>query len=404
MEQEEFNPDLTIYRETIANMLSNPQFRDSYMFYGFMIAQVTPIAKDFQAAAGVTFVRDHYVLYINPTLFDKFSLVQRLGVLKHEMQHIMNGHLSRVHDRDFMKFNYATDCAINQFIDRDHLPDGVIYPDNLPSKLSEVPKMLSAEQYYDIIDDEQLPKDDPNGSGGAGLDDHSVWEEATGDPELQADITKNMLESSMESTQKNRGNLPGNISDALELHSRKSEVNWKQLLRRLVSNKKANSRATLMRSSRRFPKREDIKGKTRDRTFTLAVIGDESGSVSSEELTEAINEIQHICKMTNTPLWYVPVDTVAHKPHQITKNQRTFNRSACGGTELNPAITMLNDHKIEHSAIVVITDGYLCSSDVEIFHEIPKKVFWLITSQGCIMPEMQVGRHVAVKLPAKKEE
>ena len=398
MEQKEFNPDLTVYQETVSHMLFNPSYKNDYMFYGCLVTKCTVIPKDFQAPAGVTFIRDHYVMYINPTLFDEFTLPQRLGVLKHEMQHIMNGHISRKEDRDHKKFNYATDCAINQFIDRSHLPDGCIYPDNLPSKIKDVPKMLSAEQYYDIIDDDQLPEEDQT------LDDHSVWEEATGDEDLQKDITKSMLDQAMETTQKERGNLPSNIADSLELHSRKSEVNWKKMLRNLVSNKKANIRSTIMRSSRRFPKREDIKGKTKDRTFSLAVIGDESGSVSSEELVEAINEIQHICKMTNTPLWYVPVDTRAHKPHQITKTQRSFNRSTCGGTNLNPALDMLHSEKIEHSAIIVITDGGLCTEDVMEFHKVPKKVFWLITSQGYIMPEMQIGRHVAVKLQAKKND
>jgi len=400
---EEYYSDLTVYSETIAHMLSNQQYKNTYMYYGYVISACTPVAKNFQAPAGVTFIRDHYVLYINPPLFDKFSLPERLGILKHEMLHVMNGHISRVEDRDFRKFNYATDCAINQLIDRDHLPDGVIYPDTLPTSHKKVPKMLSAEQYYDMIDDDQLP-DDPNGSGsGAGLDDHSVWEEATGDADLQKDVTKDMLEKALENTQKARGHIPSNVADCIELHSRKNEFNWKQMLRNLVSNKRANSRSTMMRSSRRFPKREDIKGKTKDRTFELAVICDVSGSMSNLALTQTLPEIHHICKLTNTPVKLVQVDTQPYPPEELKKTTSTFSRKAGGGTNLSPAIDTLKEYNVAFSALVVITDGWLSETDVQAFVEIRKPVIFLIEPEGEIMTKMTEGMCKAVKMAKRKE-
>ena len=84
--------------------------------------------------------------------------------------------------------------------------------------------------------------------------------------------------------------------------------------------------------------------------------------------------------MTKTSLDYVAIDTQAHAPVKITSTQRTFNRVASGGTNLHPAIDMLHKHHIDFQALVVITDGGLCSSDVAHFERLNKRVIWLITS------------------------
>ncbi len=397
MSEETKQPNLSrkIFEETVATALSSPTYRQSYMFYGFMLSQCQPIMKTMEAPAAITFIRDHYVLYINPELFDKFDMKERLAVLKHEMLHIMNGHIQRLEDRKHKAWNYATDCAINQMIDKDHLPKGCILPDNLPTELKKVPTHQSSEQYYDIV---KIDEDDDDQGNGNSMDDHSEWENADGDPDLQKDITKSMLEGAVNNTQKARGDTPSNIGDALELFSRANKANWRQLLRRIVGNKKANSRRTIMRSDRRFPGREDLRGKTKDRTFELLVIGDESGSVSNVELVDGVSEVLHICELTKSDLNYIAIDTQAHPPIKLKRSQRSFNRVANGGTELNPAIQMAKDHNLDFQAVVVITDGGLCDSDVEAFRKINKRVIWLITSQGHIMPGMTKGLMQAFKL------
>jgi predicted metal-dependent peptidase len=270
------------------------------------------------------------------------------------------------------------------------MPNGLIIPATLPSK-HKVPDKLSAEQYYELLDRDQLPPEDPNFG-------HDKWGESEGDEELQADITKGMIEKAISQTQKSRGDVPGDIAKYLDLHSRKSEVNWKRELRMVTGNKKVNQRKTILRRDRRSPHLEHIKGRVKDRMFELLIIGDESGSVSDQALITGINESLHICKITQTPVWYVPVDSRAHKPHQLKRNMTKFNRTACGGTYLSPAIDMAREHHINFNALVVVTDGELSSADVGKFAELNLPVFWLIEPTGTVMPEMQVGRMRAFKL------
>lgn len=424
--------------EALANMFSNPTFND-YLFYAHIIGQCKIIFETgMQAPAGVNFQYDHYNLYINPLEqipiqpdkdgnypknksgkeikfipgFNGMTLHERMGVLKHEMLHVINMHTARKEDRDHTGFNYAADCAINQMIDRKHLPDGAIYPDNFPGKPgTKIPNNLTAEQYYELLN---FDESDNNGSGscscpgsgnGSPIDDHSKWEESQGDKELQEDISKNMLDKAINETNKSRGTVPSQISEWLNNLTKKREVDWRQVLRRLAGNKKANTRKTLLRRDRRLPDHNWIKGKTKDRIGEVVIVGDESGSVSDSELTAAIGECVHICKTLATPIWYVPVDSQAHKPHLLKSNQTNFKRSACGGTILAPAIDKIHESKINYNALVVITDGYIDNSDVDAFAATKRPVIFLITSEGTIPDRIAKHSNIRVfKLKSQQEK
>jgi predicted metal-dependent peptidase len=378
----------------LANMFSSPEYQQSYVFYGHMIGQCSISIEDMPAPAAVSFHLDHYRLHVNPTLFDKFSLEGQLFVLQHEMHHILNGHVIRLEDRDHKAFNHATDCAINQLGNPKHMPQGCIVPANFPSK-HKVPDKASSEQYYELIDRDQIPPEEPQYLAGGG---HDKWAESQGDEELQADITKNMIEKAINQTQKSRGDLPVGISQYLDLFSRKKELDWRKLLKNYASNKKANKRKTIMRKDRRNPEFDHLKGITKSYIVTPVIVGDESGSVINAELTQAIGECLHLCKAVSADLWYIPVDSRAHTPYILKKSQRTFDRTAYGGTMLAPAIAKAKEARLNVSCYVVITDGEICESDIEAFDATNKPVIWLITSRGTLQPSMTKNRMRAFKL------
>jgi len=402
--------------DTLAAMFSNMEFKQSYLFWAHMIGQCSiKIREDLPAPAGVSFVNDHYNLYINPKMYDEFDLHGRLAVLKHEMIHILDDHLGRLEDRKFMAWNFATDCALNQMIDPDHLPDCAITPKTLSEMLKvSVPSNQSAEFYYELIKDEMEKQENENGDGDSGdgdsgsdgsdeqkvkpLDDHEVWKESKGDKDLKKDVTKKMIEKAQTETIKGKGTVPSECSDWLNLHSRKSELNWKKVLRGIVGNKRVGKRSTIMKTDRRFPKREDLRGKTKDRMFNLLVISDVSGSMSDASIIQTLGEVRHICDVTKTDVDLIQIDTYAYPPEKLNKKTKTFARKGNGGTELHPALAMAKKHNIDYQAVVVLTDGGLWNGDIDHFKALNKKVIWLIESDGYIMKEMNEGKMQAFKL------
>lgn len=410
------------FEEAVANMsIGSTIFYKDYVFYVHLIAQCRVIFDNtMEYVAGVNFIDNSYNLYICPDKFNAEPLEQRIGTLKHEMLHIAFGHLLRYNQKDtnFSNFNLAADCALNQEINRKHMPNG-FYPDNFPNKKADKHWGQTTEFYYNLLDN---PKDDEdkssNGNGkensspsnekGKGIPkgklvgDHSKWEETEGDEYVQQEITKNMLESAADNTSKSRGNLPNSYVTMLENLTRRREVDWKKVIRNIVGNKKASVRKTLMRKDRRMPGANWIKGRTKDRIFELAVISDVSGSVSDEALTTLWGEIVNICYMFNTPVKVVQVDTAPTPPEELTKNTKAINRKARGGTYLSPAIATLKEHKITYNALVITTDGELSSSDIEPFSKLRVPVIWLIEHTGTVMPQMNQGTMKAIKLTKPK--
>lgn len=423
--------------QTLAAMFSNMTYREDYLFYAHMIGLCSiKIDKNLQAPAGVCYMHDHYELIINPESvwvpfenikpfikpdmddkiekgnkdkngikeyryikgFDDFSLVQRLAILKHEMLHILYGHITFRFFKDINTeaWNYATDCALNQQINSDHLPKECILPKNLGEKFKiKIPENESSEFYYNLIKSKMNEKNK--------IDIHETWGKSKGDKDLQNDITKKMIEKAQNETIKSKGKIPGACSDWLEMFSRKSELNWKKVLRGIVGNKRIGTRSTIMRKDRRFPKRADLRGKTKERMFNLLVIGDVSGSMNNDAILQTFGEVRHICDLTKTDVDLVQVDAEAYEPEKLSKKTKLIERKGRGGTTLHPALEMAKKHKIDFQAVIVLTDGGLFGDDITYFSALNKKVIWLIEPDGYIMPEMNSGLMQAFKLKEPKK-
>lgn len=453
--------DITAFNEAVANMsMEKSPFFYEYVFYMHLIAQCKIVFDDkMKAAAGVSFKKDHYVLALNPldmkgkdkngneVVIQGFNmgmpLEQRIGILKHEMLHIALGHIGRfkLHvdpdalkdghfDKDawkqFMKFNIAADCALDQEIKREHLPSYAIYPDNFPNPKADKHWKESTEFYYELLDDKTMEEimknmqqpgqggsgegqgeEDGEGGNGTGqgnsfgVDDHSTWLDSEGDNVFQDEITKRMVERAGSETTKSKGSLPSSYSQMIDNLTVRREVNWKQMLRRIVGNKKANQRKTLLRKDRRLPHANWIKGRVKDRIFELGVVSDVSGSVSDSSLYELWGEIISICDTFKVPVQMVQVDTQPTEPMELTRQCKKLERKACGGTYLSPALDKFKEKGIKYDALVVTTDGYLFGDDIEPFQALKVPVIWLIEEGGNVMNEMNTGQMRAIRLTSK---
>ena len=77
-------------------------------------------------------------------------IMKRIGLLKHELLHISFGHLVMRDRYDNHKlFNIAADLEINQYIDRDYLPEGGITMDTFPEL--DLPERAGTVKYYELL-------------------------------------------------------------------------------------------------------------------------------------------------------------------------------------------------------------------------------------------------------------
>lgn len=258
----------------------------------------------------------------------------------------------------------------------------------------------SAEFYYELLKSEMQSQSSVFDSlnGVRPMDTHKTWDESVGDKDLQQDLTKRMIERAQTETLKGKGTIPAACADWIELHSRRSEVNWKRILRGIVGHKRVGTRSTIMRLDRRFPNREDLRGKTRDRMFNLLVVVDVSGSMSPGAINTTLAEVRNICDITKTDVDLIQVDTVAYEPEKLSKKTRSITRRGVGGTYLSTALDKAREKKIDYQAVVVLTDGGLYHKDLSVFAELNKRVIWLVESSGTVPDRMNTGKMQAFKL------
>nr|DAV84073.1 MAG TPA: Putative metallopeptidase domain protein [Caudoviricetes sp.] len=361
--------DRSTFDEAFTSMMNGKM--SLYCFYASMVSHCK-LHFDMQGCntAGVFFKDNMYNLAINTTWFSTLSLEQRCGILKHEMLHILGGHLL-FRASQSPNANIAEDCAINQLIDNKHLPKDHISLQTVEFMTGEtLDPMREYEYYLDYLD-----KCSDQSEAPSNFDDHEIWNIGSGSEEIQKSITKDMIEKASK-VAAGKGNLPQEIEQFLDLYNEQAKVSWKRELLNRTGKKKIGYRPSILRVSRRFPNRDDLRGRKTLRNYNLAVVLDVSGSMDDDDIRAGLVEIHSICKITNTKLDIIQADTKIEGVDKFSKSTKNFKRAGLGGTYLKPGIEKAKE--LEADLILVITDGY-CEDPNE--WNIPKsKIIFILTT------------------------
>jgi len=396
------------------NLISNTSYQ-KLSFYSFVISKMSVQINRTVPTAAVGFYNNKFNIIINDLFFDSLSMDERIAVLIHETHHIILQHIFRRDQRDPKLFNIAADIAINQNII--NIPEGGMFPSTF-----DFPENLSAEQYYVLLQKEKEEQeqekeqdgessedgDSQDGEDGDSQDGQGNWSPSTGHPDLTGDeeltidshdlwselspedqeLAKSTMKKTLdEAIQKSKGNVPNDIESLLELWRIKAKISWKKELKKIVTSKIGSKIGTIKRRDRRLPNRMDVKGK---KSFydnpEVIVLLDVSGSVSNEELASGLVEINEICKVTNSNLNLIQVDTQAGKLEEYNPKKKTFKRSKGGGTYIAAGIKQVQDDKISCDVVVVVTDGYIEDVSTDQYWKAFKKPVLFLSTTGDMTP------------------
>ena len=102
-------------------------------FYGLFLIGLNKVYRTDIPTAGVSKNGIGVQLAVNPEFFMSLNDKHQIGLLKHELIHIAFGHLT-MRDRFENKkiFNVAADIEINQYINKDYLPEGGLTLESFP--------------------------------------------------------------------------------------------------------------------------------------------------------------------------------------------------------------------------------------------------------------------------------
>jgi predicted metal-dependent peptidase len=354
-------------------------------FYGLFLISLNKVWRNDLPTAGVSISGINQQLAINPEFWASLNDDVKKGVLIHELMHIAFNHLvTRDNYQDKKLFNIAADLEINQYIDRDWLPENGIFLDTFPEL--NLPDRAGTDKYYKLLQqahedgtspqlDEMLSEDDFHFTWGEGIDNLTDAEKKLIQKQVEHQL-KDVVEGI-----KDRGNIPGHFRELINniFHQEPAKFDWKGYLRRFAGNSnKIYTKKTRRKPNKRYDGNPALKIKMRNHVL-LAV--DTSASVSSSELQEFLSEMNHIHK-TGTEITVVQCDTHMHDPEAFNP-KKEFKVKGRGGTDFQPVIDHYNKNSKKYTSIIYFTDGE-CSSP----NNVRCKILWVHSSKCTINQDL----------------
>lgn len=275
-----------------------------------------------------TMATDGTHLYYSPEFVLGLTEKQVMGVLAHEIYHIILWHPARECGRNHDRWNNACDYAVNNLVFKEldssgtesfELPFGILYEPNFNDN--------SAEWIY-----ERIPEPPPrHGSGGGknggkntGFDSHEKWsdwgkdnpEEGGGQEGQDIETLWRERIAQAANQARMRGKLPGHLAELVE-DTLQPKLDWKTILRDFVTSA-MKSDYRYMPPNKKHLWRGIYLPSLYGEEISIAYACDSSGSISMEEAKEQLAEIKGICDTFENYTIYVFVcDTHIHQRFTI---------------------------------------------------------------------------------------
>lgn len=398
--------------ELLLKLYNNPEDR----YYSHLFFQVDRVAcgAEESPTMGVGVVEGRIKLFYNTDFLAGLTDNQAVVILKHEVLHLINDHLTRgtgAKEKDMTKHqmeNIAMDCAINQYLDGAVIEKiGGVTLQKFRELLTHRNKSFQIKpkmtmDYYLALLQEEREKREENGEGGQGSGSGKSFEEQLKDlgmddhgnfGEMDA-LDKAMLEDKMRKAAENAkadgaGRLPSEIEELLKLR-KKPTVSWKREIRQFIGHGiKMDRTSSRSRRNRRYG--ITFAGHKKDYRARILVVLDTSGSMYGDRTDKVLNELYGIYKANNDmELDIVECDA---KIQEVFKydGKDTFKISGRGGTYLSPSLKYAQDNK--YDGVVVLTDGEFFNEEFEKYNKIQS--LWLIAQNKSYTSP--IGRTIHVK-------
>ena len=291
------------------------------------------------------------------------------GLLKHEIYHIIYGHIfiKPKSKKEKGIWDLAMDAAINQYIAEldaiaepldvmiaeGHAPDNEFFfvtaPINLLNK--------TAEEYYkyiiDFLEDHKMADlEEVIENREKNADSHDFNSEIP--EEMAFDIVSEFVTQAYD---RSKENLPDGVEMAVSIITQKPKMNWKTLLRRFFGSSIIIEKyRTLMRPNRRY---EDQPGWRSEMGPNVAIVVDTSGSIIEEEYNAFFSEIEAISKNLGGKVTLIQADNKIQNIMTYQRgNWKELILKGKGSTDLQPAIDYIEE-SIRPEGVIVFTDGWV---------------------------------------------
>lgn len=343
-------------------------------------------------------------IVFNLDFWEKLTQRQFLFLVAHEICHFIFEHAGRKGSRDHFLWNMATDYAINlmlkfQFEKPDFLIQGTLVDDKYEGWTAEkiyeeIVKNPPPRPKVYVLDLSDTDSDDEGEEGsGSGSGDVVVIRDrrvplpkkdgGKSDEQYRQEVKDFIRNAICEgyATAKSQGSMPAGMERVIVGHL-KPKVNWLQALRqrlRFGASRKASRDITWTVPNRRFLGASYIfPSNVGPDQPKIAFAIDTSGSMSEDDLKQAIAELEDIRKQFNAQVYFLDCDAGVYESRWISPYESLPALQGGGGTDFAPVFSHLIEKRIKPDYCVMFTDGYGNFGDDPTGQF---DVLWVITNQ-----------------------
>jgi predicted metal-dependent peptidase len=288
----------------------------------------------------------------NPSFIDPLCDEQLKFLVAHECFHPMLEHNYRRGGRDHGKWNRAADFVINQLLVDEKV--GKFIEGGCLNKSLYDAGGGSSDGIYNLLPDE------PNDGSGEAYDD---CEDGGNTPAEQAQAQAEMKVQVAQAAQaaKMMGKLSANMARLVD-EVLTPKVNWVDVLRHFMQRASTNERSYQRPNRRFFSRGHYLPGPSGQTMGPLVFAVDCSGSITAQQIAQAAGEIAAVFEdFAPAALHVVYFDSeVCHYDTFERGDEPVIKPHGGGGTAFSPVFRHIEEHDIEPSACVFLTDLY-CS-------------------------------------------
>lgn len=303
----------------------------------------------------------------NPAFVARLSDAELVGVLAHEVMHVVGLHPWRIAHRELRRWNIACDAVINHIV----VASGLSLPSGCVPGVADT----TPEAMY-----ERIPPQPPEGGGGEGIGGvrQAPGNEAQRNESMQE--ARVMIRQALAAA-KAAGNLPAGLDRFCD-QALETKVPWREVLARFLDSW-AKIDYSWSRPNMRYAASGFILPSLWAESYGSIVIGaDTSGSVGNAELRETASEILGALACY-AERGQVPQATVAWFDHAVypqdvadVDSMMDLKPQGGGGTSFRVVFDWIAAQETQPKCCIMITDGY--SNDFGPEPSVP--VLWVLTA------------------------
>jgi len=365
------------------------------VFWGALLSRLDLVEDDTITTAMLTNGKE---IRYSPAKLKTLQKSDELGLLIHELLHIVLGHMFRRGGRDPEIWNQACDYAVNDVIKSNPipgctLPAGVLYDESFHD--------LSAEEIYNRLissQDNGVGNSDNSGAEGENpqqYNDPGAFTEEFMTSEEVRELSENI--KGMVVAAAVQAKQMGQFPDGIERFVAKiaaAKVDWRDQLQHLI-NLKSKGDYTWSKPNRRYISSGMYLPALESQTLgEFVVVIDTSGSIDDKLLGEFAGEIESLLSLYDSAscqVMYVDAKLRRDKIETFGSGDVVeFHPVGGGGTDFRPAFDYLDEAEEYPVVLIYFTDGY-CDSYPE---EPGYPVIWVVYDNEKFNPPLGVVVHV----------